>query len=228
MDENGRRLTLFTRPRMITAAVAIAVLAGIAAAGPPSVRADGCDSEETATAECALDEFNALPTPEGGNGIYQSGDPTSRAAPAMSAAASVAPLPPRRTLRIWTDRKSYYVGDLLRVCFRVPGPGHIQIIDIMPDGFRQVLWSWYDDGTGDCQYAYITPPTGTECLVLRYEPRRYDVYPPGPPPMEIVPAASAQAVPVLPLRPRVYYVKTCFQTSGDWWEPIPVDAVPYP
>jgi hypothetical protein len=157
-----------------------AIFASFTVGSGRSVFADSCDSEETALEECVLADFAT------GSGIQT----TPAGAPEMAsgaAAPAIAPvLPPPPALRIWTDRKTYYLGDSLRVCFRVPAPGNIQIIDLMPDGSRHVLWSWYDDGRGDCMLAYITPPTGTECLLLRYEDSRIYFAPGGGP----VPAAA--------------------------------------
>jgi hypothetical protein len=200
-----------------------ALFAGLSAGGHSTVFADSCDSEETAVEECTFDEFG---TPAAGPG-----GPEERTAPpdqGFGTSPSIAPVPiprPRPTLRIWTDRKSYYLGDTLQVCFRVPAPGNIQIIDLMPDGTRHTLWAWYDDGRGDCMLAYVTPPTGTECLLLRYEDSRIYFAPQGG--WGIAPAAA----PIEGIRPspRFLYAKTCFQTWGDWAPiPYPVDFPPPP
>ena len=60
------------------------------------------------------------------------------------------------------------IGEPIQICYTVPGSGRVSITDILPDGRTQVLLSGYDDGTGGCFWATITPPAGTECLRLDY------------------------------------------------------------
>ena len=42
----------------------------------------------------------------------------------------------------------YAVGEPIHYCFTVPGPSHIRILDLLPDGRTQVLHDFFDDGTG--------------------------------------------------------------------------------
>jgi hypothetical protein len=126
-----------------------ALFAAVQLAGPPAAHADSCDNEDAEMEECFIDE-------DGPAGI--------------SRAQTIDPIRPggRRSLWIRTDSRSYTVGDRIRVCFGLPGPGYMRITDRTPDGRRTVLWEWEDDGRGDCMLARITPPTGRECVSLTY------------------------------------------------------------
>jgi hypothetical protein len=196
-----------TRFRLFASAAVIAAVALLTVGGGGRIHAESCTDEETATEECFLD----------GPAFSQSA-PAPGASPEGRAQVEPAIVPGHRpSLRIWTDRRHYYVGDDLRVCYRVPGPGRIQITDILPDGHRQVLWSYYEDGRGNCLWAWVTPPTGKECLVLRWVPSwyggpSYGGAEGGSPSAQIAPA-------LVPITPRPYFARTCFQTSGHWdWD----------
>ena len=79
------------------------------------------------------------------------------------------------TARVTVDRGVggvYAVGDPIRICYRVPGPGPVTLTDILADGRSQVLRSGWDDDTGDCIAGTVTPPTGRECLRLEYSSAR--------------------------------------------------------
>jgi hypothetical protein len=219
--------------RVLIPAIAIVGAVALAfGAGSPAY-AQSCESEETATEECFLDgiaaiesapAFGVSPGASGSMASPPVAGADSRAVPAQVAPAIVPSPLPRPSVRIWTDRRHYWVGDEIKVCFRIPGPGRVQITDVMPDGSRHVLWARREKGRGDCLSAWITPPTGTECLVLRWDPlwddgRRYLV------PQESSPAAAAIAI--APIMPRSYFAKTCFQTSGDWdygWDILPYEG----
>lgn len=69
---------------------------------------------------------------------------------------------------ISTDQSQYNVGSPIRICYTVPGPGPVTITDLQADGSNHVLLSVYDDGTGWCFGATVTPPAGTECLRMDY------------------------------------------------------------
>lgn len=66
--------------------------------------------------------------------------------------------------RIWTDRTTYVVGSTITVCYSVPGPTRVRIIDTDANGVSQVVLDGNDDGTGGCLHGVVTPPTGTEHL----------------------------------------------------------------
>ena len=79
--------------------------------------------------------------------------------------------PPPHDASITVDRGPggvYTVGDPIRICYDVPGPGPITITDVHADGTQHVLLSGNDDGTGGCFNGTVTPPAGTECLRLDY------------------------------------------------------------
>jgi hypothetical protein len=78
------------------------------------------------------------------------------------------PPPPPGNLAIYTDRASYRIGDPIQVCYRVPAPGPITIIDMLANGQTQTFLSGYDDGTGGCQGGTVTPPAGVECMTITY------------------------------------------------------------
>ena len=75
--------------------------------------------------------------------------------------------PPPATAFISTDKSVYQIGELIRICYDVPGPGPVTITDIQPNG-SHVLLSGYEDGTGACFLATVTPPPGIECLRLDF------------------------------------------------------------
>jgi hypothetical protein len=76
--------------------------------------------------------------------------------------------PPPRALAIYTDRSFYNTGDPIDVCYRVPGPGLIRIIDQIAEDTPTTYFSGYDDGTGGCIPGRITPPAGRECMTIVY------------------------------------------------------------
>jgi len=67
---------------------------------------------------------------------------------------------------ISTDQPRYQVGDTAHVCYSVAGPGPVTIVDTQPNGSSHVFLSVDDDGTGYCLDGAMTPPAGTECLLL--------------------------------------------------------------
>jgi hypothetical protein len=69
-------------------------------------------------------------------------------------------------LSIYTDRQFYNVGDPIDVCYKVPGPGQVRIIDQIEEDTPTTFFSGYDDGTGGCIPGTITPPTGRECMTI--------------------------------------------------------------
>ena len=91
-----------------------------------------------------------------------------------STAAQIAPVQPgspadqEATGTITTDAASHVVGELMEICYDVPGPGPITITALRPDGTTEVLVSGEDDGTGGCIEDVVTPPVGRECLRLEY------------------------------------------------------------
>jgi hypothetical protein len=76
--------------------------------------------------------------------------------------------PPVGEATIYTDRSSYHVGDIIIICYSVPGPGSFTITDILANGTSQIIDSGEEDGSGGCFEGVVTPPSGTECLVLDY------------------------------------------------------------
>lgn len=74
--------------------------------------------------------------------------------------------PPRSPLSIYTDRQTYSIGEAIDVCYRVPSPGYIRIIDQIAENTPTTYFSGYDDGTGGCIPGTITPPGGNECMSI--------------------------------------------------------------
>jgi hypothetical protein len=70
-------------------------------------------------------------------------------------------------LSITTNSQWYAVGQHITVCYKVPQPGYIEITDHQ-GGQVKLLLAGHDDGTGDCFGGYVTPPTGLECLQIRF------------------------------------------------------------
>ena len=106
--------------------------------------------------------------------------------------APVPPLPPRPAT-ITTNKSTYQIGEIMQVCYRVPGPGLVSIVDITPDGHSQIFFTATDDGTGGCIQGTVTPPSGTECLRL-----------------DFTSAAGAATA------------RTCFQVAGSPWREVGV------
>jgi hypothetical protein len=119
------------------------------------------------------------------------------------------PPPPPGNLAIFTDRTRYRIGDLIRGCYTVPGPGPITIIDMLPDGQTQVLIHGYDDGTGACHTGTVTPPPGIECLTLQY------TYPSG---MEAAAQACFEVIGTTPPPPSDWFNvgSALVDESGNW------------
>jgi hypothetical protein len=76
--------------------------------------------------------------------------------------------PPPADLAIYTDQSFYTTGDPIDVCYRVPGPGQVRIIDQIEEDTPTTYFSGYDDGTGGCIPGTITPPAGRECMTIQY------------------------------------------------------------
>jgi hypothetical protein len=101
------------------------------------------------------------------------------ASPALAQAGPAVPIP-RPCIQIYppppgcggvtitTDQSQYVIGSPIQICYTVPGPGPVTIIDQQPGGLTHTLLSVYDDGTGWCFGGTITPPTGAECLLMYY------------------------------------------------------------
>ena len=88
-------------------------------------------------------------------------------APPQAAAQSVQTVQPG-TAAIFTDRQQYTIGDPIQVCYRIPVPGFITILDLPSSQQTQVFFQGPSNGTGGCLPGTITPPAGNECLVLTY------------------------------------------------------------
>jgi hypothetical protein len=78
-------------------------------------------------------------------------------------------VPPISTLAIYVNppQQVYTLGQAIDVCYRVPAPGPIRIIDQIQEDTPTTFFSGYDDGTGGCIPGTITPPVGgQECLTI--------------------------------------------------------------
>jgi hypothetical protein len=76
--------------------------------------------------------------------------------------------PPPNAVAIYTDKSFYQTGDPIDVCYRVPGPGQVRIIDQIEEDTPTTYFSGIDDGSGACIPGTITPPAGNECMTLQY------------------------------------------------------------
>lgn len=84
-----------------------------------------------------------------------------------SGAQVPSPSTPTPILTITTAKSSYAVGEIVQICYSVPGPDPITITDIRRSSSTVIL-SGSDDGSGNCISARVTPPTGQECFRLEY------------------------------------------------------------
>jgi hypothetical protein len=75
-------------------------------------------------------------------------------------------LPGAARARITTDKAQYHVGEPIRICYTVPGPGPVNLFDATPDGRSHLLVRATDDGTGDCLTRPAVAPAGTVRLKL--------------------------------------------------------------
>jgi hypothetical protein len=77
-------------------------------------------------------------------------------------------VPPINPLAIYVNppQAVYTVGQAVDVCYRVPAPGPIRIIDQVNEDTPTTFFSGYDDGTGGCIPGTVTPPTGRECMSI--------------------------------------------------------------
>ncbi|MGD9895111.1 MAG: hypothetical protein AB7U18_27825, partial [Dehalococcoidia bacterium] len=71
-------------------------------------------------------------------------------------------------LAITTDRPSYFIGDSITICYKVPAPGPVTVIETLSNGQTNIVLSGYDDGTGGCTTGTVAPPAGVLCLTLTY------------------------------------------------------------
>lgn len=132
-------------------AVCITLVLGVTA--PRSVYADGdCTDPNTTQEECVIDP--------GTN-------------PGLS--VQIAPFPPgqqrpggRLSISMNPNQSVYYIGMQVTICYAVPWPGSVQILDYTVSGIN-VIYTSYDGGT--CLYnMWVTPPSGPECLRLVWQP----------------------------------------------------------
>ncbi len=115
------------------------------------------------------------------------------------------PPPAQVTVRIWTDKPSYRVGDPIQVCFAVSQPVYIVVTDFPSDGTSKVIADWSDDGTGYCIPGTVTEPTGRERVRIEaWRDQRERLL--------LDPAATAEATfEVLPAAPQL---RTCWDGSS--------------
>ena len=88
-------------------------------------------------------------------------------------------------VEIWTDRRTYYIGDSIRIYFRANRDAYVYIYDIDPSGATRLLFpNWYDRDNfvrahirysiPDYRYDLrITGPTGRETLHIIAVRRKY-------------------------------------------------------
>lgn len=88
-------------------------------------------------------------------------------------------------VEIWTDRRTYYVGDSIRIYFRTNRDAYVYIYDIDPTGATRLLFpNWYDRDNfvrGHITYSIpdyrydlkVTGPTGRETLHIIAVRRKY-------------------------------------------------------
>lgn len=69
---------------------------------------------------------------------------------------------------IFTDKQQYNIGDPIQICYRIPFPGFITILDLPSSQQTQVFFQGQSTGTNGCLPGTITPPSGNECLILTY------------------------------------------------------------
>jgi hypothetical protein len=74
------------------------------------------------------------------------------------------PMPGRATIS--TNKDRYHVGEGIRICYTVPGPGPITIVRGLANGDTRVILQGYDDGSGGCVQGIVTAPAGLKRLRL--------------------------------------------------------------
>jgi hypothetical protein len=104
---------------------------------------------------------------------------------------SAPPPPAGAGLFIITNSTYYYIGAPLTMCYTVPGPGNVTIVDTLANGQSTVFYTNFDDGSGACLKGIVTGPLGLECLTLNWTP------------VAVVPGGVVYGVPA--------QTKTCFQ-----------------
>ena len=70
---------------------------------------------------------------------------------------------------IWVNKgegANYCIDEPITLCYSVSQPIYVQLWVITSEGARIIL-EGYDDGTGDCIYATIGPPTGTHTYRIK-------------------------------------------------------------
>lgn len=73
---------------------------------------------------------------------------------------------PSAQVTIRTDRPGYAIGDRVRICYQVPGPGRVTLTSLRLDDPPETVYEADDAGRGDCLDGRIIPPAGRECVRL--------------------------------------------------------------
>ena len=111
------------------------------------------------------------PNPDSdGDGVPDSSDrcPTKRG-PANNNGCPITPVPEQpASVRVWTDKTTYTIGEAISVCYSVSRSGHIRLIDYQTDGVTKVVINDVDDGTGGCLGGSVSGPAGTERLEITF------------------------------------------------------------
>lgn len=74
---------------------------------------------------------------------------------------------PALQVSVTTDKSTYRVGDSITICWTVPGPGTVRLVDLTPDGGRTTVRESGGTGNG-CITGTVSPPTGRECVRIEY------------------------------------------------------------
>jgi hypothetical protein len=92
-------------------------------------------------------------------------------ATAATVLAAVAAVPGRadaQSAGVRTDQFHYAIGDAVRICYTVPGPGPITLTVTIPEVRSVVVAQGYDDGRGDCVTTRAGNPAGERRVRLDY------------------------------------------------------------
>jgi len=80
---------------------------------------------------------------------------------------SIAVDTPAPVVALRAERSTYRVGESIELCWTVPGPGRVTIVDRLANGVQRTYPQGDNAGSG-CISGTVEPPAGQECFRLEY------------------------------------------------------------